>query len=269
MILPATQSILNTNFRGRDRAIAFGIWGARHRRRRGPGSADRRLADDQPVVALVVLHQHPGGHHRHPGNAAIHRGVARRGRAGRLRRARLRADHVRPERLHLRPHRGQHVRLVDPQAALRAAWAGRGRSRTSRSSPSPSRSASWRSACSPGSSSGASAPASSSCSTSSCGGSRPSATATWPGTIVSLGEFGLLFVLPLFLQAALGLSAFETGLIFLSLARGGVLRGADRGDAGTPLRAAPDGQPGNGARGRGHPGHDAAVELHDDRPTTW
>ena len=28
MILPATQSILNTNFRGRDRAIAFGIWGA-------------------------------------------------------------------------------------------------------------------------------------------------------------------------------------------------------------------------------------------------
>ena len=28
MILPATQSILNTNFRGRDRAIAFGIWGS-------------------------------------------------------------------------------------------------------------------------------------------------------------------------------------------------------------------------------------------------
>jgi MFS family permease len=28
MILPATQSILNTNFQGRDRAIAFGIWGA-------------------------------------------------------------------------------------------------------------------------------------------------------------------------------------------------------------------------------------------------
>ena len=28
MILPSTQSILNTSFRGRDRAIAFGIWGA-------------------------------------------------------------------------------------------------------------------------------------------------------------------------------------------------------------------------------------------------
>jgi EmrB/QacA subfamily drug resistance transporter len=40
------------------------------------------------------------------------------------------------------------------------------------------------------------------------------------GTIVSLGEFGLLFVLPLFLQAVLGLSAFDTGLIFVSLALG-------------------------------------------------
>ncbi len=40
------------------------------------------------------------------------------------------------------------------------------------------------------------------------------------GTIVSLGEFGLLFVLPLFLQAVLGLSAFDTGLIFVSLAIG-------------------------------------------------
>jgi hypothetical protein len=43
------------------------------------------------------------------------------------------------------------------------------------------------------------------------------------GTIVSLGEFGLLFVLPLFLQAVLGLSAFDTGLIFLSLAIGAFL----------------------------------------------
>jgi EmrB/QacA subfamily drug resistance transporter len=40
------------------------------------------------------------------------------------------------------------------------------------------------------------------------------------GSIVSLGEFGLLFVLPLFLQAVLGLSAFDTGLVFLSLAVG-------------------------------------------------
>jgi EmrB/QacA subfamily drug resistance transporter len=40
------------------------------------------------------------------------------------------------------------------------------------------------------------------------------------GTIVSLGEFGLLFALPLFLQGVLGYSAFQTGLVFLSLAVG-------------------------------------------------
>jgi EmrB/QacA subfamily drug resistance transporter len=40
------------------------------------------------------------------------------------------------------------------------------------------------------------------------------------GTIVALGEFGLLFALPLFLQGVLGYSAFETGLVFLSLAIG-------------------------------------------------
>ncbi|HEU5287089.1 MAG TPA: MFS transporter, partial [Candidatus Limnocylindria bacterium] len=40
------------------------------------------------------------------------------------------------------------------------------------------------------------------------------------GTIVSLGEFGLLFVLPLFLQAVVGYTAFETGLTFLALALG-------------------------------------------------
>lgn len=40
------------------------------------------------------------------------------------------------------------------------------------------------------------------------------------GTIVSLGEFGLLFALPLFLQAVLGYTAFETGLVFLALALG-------------------------------------------------
>jgi EmrB/QacA subfamily drug resistance transporter len=40
------------------------------------------------------------------------------------------------------------------------------------------------------------------------------------GSIVALGEFGLLFVLPLFLQAVLGLTAFETGMIFLALAVG-------------------------------------------------
>lgn len=40
------------------------------------------------------------------------------------------------------------------------------------------------------------------------------------GTIVSLGEFGLLFALPLFLQGVIGYTAFETGLVFLALAMG-------------------------------------------------
>jgi len=40
------------------------------------------------------------------------------------------------------------------------------------------------------------------------------------GTVVALGEFGLLFALPLFLQGVLGYTAFETGLVFLSLAMG-------------------------------------------------
>ena len=40
------------------------------------------------------------------------------------------------------------------------------------------------------------------------------------GTIVALGEFGLLFALPLFLQAVLGYSAFDTGLVFMALAIG-------------------------------------------------
>ena len=43
------------------------------------------------------------------------------------------------------------------------------------------------------------------------------------GSIVSLGEFGLLFALPLFLQAVLGYSAFETGVVFLALAGGSFL----------------------------------------------
>jgi EmrB/QacA subfamily drug resistance transporter len=42
-------------------------------------------------------------------------------------------------------------------------------------------------------------------------------------TIVSLGEFGLLFALPLYLSAVLGYTAFETGLVFLSLAVGSFL----------------------------------------------
>jgi MFS family permease len=44
-------------------------------------------------------------------------------------------------------------------------------------------------------------------------------------TIVSLGELGMLFILPLFLQAVLGYSAFKTGVVLLPLATGAFLGG--------------------------------------------
>ena len=43
--------------------------------------------------------------------------------------------------------------------------------------------------------------------------------------LVSLGEFGLLFVLPLYLQGALGLSALQTGASLIPLALGTLLAG--------------------------------------------
>ena len=43
--------------------------------------------------------------------------------------------------------------------------------------------------------------------------------------IVALGEFGLLFVLPLYLQGALGLSALDTGAVLIPLAAGTLLAG--------------------------------------------
>jgi EmrB/QacA subfamily drug resistance transporter len=48
-------------------------------------------------------------------------------------------------------------------------------------------------------------------------------------TIVSLGEFGLLFVVPLFLQGVLGYSAFDTGLVLLGLAAGAFIAGPSAG----------------------------------------
>lgn len=45
-------------------------------------------------------------------------------------------------------------------------------------------------------------------------------------TIVGLGEFGLVFVLPLYLQTVLGYSAFRTGLTLVAMAMGGFLGGA-------------------------------------------
>lgn len=50
--------------------------------------------------------------------------------------------------------------------------------------------------------------------------------------LVSLGEFGLLFVLPLFLQSVIGYTALETGVILLALALGSfIASGAGAGMA--------------------------------------
>jgi EmrB/QacA subfamily drug resistance transporter len=43
--------------------------------------------------------------------------------------------------------------------------------------------------------------------------------------IVGLGELGLVFVIPLFLQSVLGLSAFDTGLVLIALAAGAFVAG--------------------------------------------
>lgn len=55
--------------------------------------------------------------------------------------------------------------------------------------------------------------------------------------IVSLGEFGLLFILPLFLQSVIGYDALETGVILLALAAGSFL--ASGAGAGMAKRMGP------------------------------
>ncbi len=49
--------------------------------------------------------------------------------------------------------------------------------------------------------------------------------------LVSLGEFGLLFILPLFLQSVIGYDALETGVILLALAAGSFMASG----AGAPM----------------------------------
>jgi EmrB/QacA subfamily drug resistance transporter len=55
--------------------------------------------------------------------------------------------------------------------------------------------------------------------------------------LVSLGEFGLLFILPLFLQSVIGYSALDTGVILLALALGSFI--ASGAGAGLARRVGP------------------------------
>ncbi len=54
-------------------------------------------------------------------------------------------------------------------------------------------------------------------------------------SILSLGEFGLVFVFPLFVQAVFGFSAFRTGLILLALAIGAFIGGPTAGVLATRI----------------------------------
>ncbi len=53
--------------------------------------------------------------------------------------------------------------------------------------------------------------------------------------ILALGEFGLIFVLPLFLQAVLGFTAFRTGLLLMALAIGAFIAGPTAGAAASRI----------------------------------
>jgi MFS family permease len=54
-------------------------------------------------------------------------------------------------------------------------------------------------------------------------------------SILSLGEFGLIFVFPLFVQAVFGYSAFRTGLLLVSLAIGAFVGGPTAGVIATRI----------------------------------
>ena len=54
-------------------------------------------------------------------------------------------------------------------------------------------------------------------------------------SILGLGEFGLVFVFPLFVQAVFGYSAFQTGLVLLALAIGAFVGGPTAGILATRI----------------------------------
>ena len=56
MMLPTSLSLLNAGFRGRDRAIAFAVWGSTIG---GARPAARRLAHNLLFVAVGLRHQRP------------------------------------------------------------------------------------------------------------------------------------------------------------------------------------------------------------------
>ena len=267
MILPATQSILNTNFRGRDRAIAFGIWGAVIGGMAALGPLLGGWLTTNLSWRWSFFINIPVGHRDH-GHAALHQGIGDE---------HARAGFDLPGFLLITFGLGAFIfGLIEgntygwwtPKQPFEVAgwtwplenisiipfaigfgilalglfaWVElppRARRQVLRVRLRPV--------------------------------ALPGLPLRQPGRHHRVaGRVGLLLVLPLFLQAASRLSAFETGLIFLSLAVGAFFAAPVAAIPGTPLRAAPDGQPGDGARGRGHLGHDAPAEHDRDRASSW
>ena len=175
MILPATQSILNTNFRGRDRAIAFGIWGA----------TIGGMAAIGPLIGGWLTTNLPGaGRSTSTSRSRSSRSwgpcatSASRGTRTPSRGSTRPASCSSPSawRLRLRPDRGPHLRLVDagdavhdPRLDVAAGHLDHpvhARVRPRRDLPVPVVEARRQ------------RPASSSCSMSACGRSPPSGTGT-------------------------------------------------------------------------------------------
>ena len=67
--------------------------------------------------------------------------------------------------------------------------------------------------------------------------------------LVGLGEFGLVFVVPLYLQTVVQYSALQTGVLFLAMAAGGFLGGPLAAYLAPPVRPAPGCFGRDGARG--------------------
>ena len=221
MILPSTQSILNANFRGRDRAIAFGIWGAviGGMAAIGPllgGWLTTNLSwrwaffINIPIGIIAIL-----GTLRYIGESRTSTRSSGFDLPGFLlitARPRRRSSSASSRAA---PTAGG--RPTQPFAIVRLDLAARddldhpGRARVGVAGPGR---------CSSSSSAARAAAGKFFLFDFSLWSFRAFRYGNLAGTIVALGEFGLLFALPLFLQAVVGYSAFETGLIFLALAVG-------------------------------------------------
>ena len=112
MILPTTLSIINATFRGRERGIAFAVWGSTIGGMAARRPAARRLADHRLLLAVGVRHQR-AARHRHRRSACCSSSPSRasdRDAPIDVVGAAAVGGHERHPRL--RPHRGPHLRLV-------------------------------------------------------------------------------------------------------------------------------------------------------------